>query len=778
MREHERRTSWKVVITYLFVIALCGAMFYYIYNLQGFVQNQKVNIKTQNTALDLTNRFTQLVHEAQNEANLFAFSDNPKHLKRFGALNNEISHAADSLLLLMPSEQNEQRLREVERLIMRKGQISYVLSRQFYYYDPMAEIDAKLKAYTVIDTTKIDSMGVARDSINILNDLKLISEKARTEFKKRVKEYEKKTVELITDDNHLSEEIADLLLALNKEILDTSVVEIEKSENTIKENVRISTLIAGTVILLIIIFIIMILIDVNKGFRARKAAEQAQADAEEAKKKTEEIMESRHKMLLSVSHDIKTPLTSIMGNLEIMDNSGNEKEAHSIQQSADHILTLLSDLLEFSSLEQGTLKLENKDFNAKGLCDETASMFEPIAHNKNLLFEYKNELKNSLSVHSDRLKIKQIISNLISNAVKYTLEGKICFRASLENSCLVFRVQDSGIGIPDDKMEDIFKPFVRIENSLTQSEGSGYGLSVVKGLVDLLEGSIEVESEVGKGSLFTVRIPVEFELVETGKQEDEEDGQEVVETPTKPAPQQRILIIDDDDTLLTVVSNMLGKLGHEVLICRSKNDLDDALGQLDTFDCVLTDREMGALSGNDILKKFKETAPDKPVYLMTARVDYDTEKASQEGFDGFLPKPFNLKDLERLFGRHTLKEEPTSSSSFSDFPVLCEMMGDDEEAIRAILTVFAHSTADHLVAMNDLLEQGDFASVHVLCHKMLPMFIQLQQEKAVPFLSRMNDSRGAEAAEREYPEWKTDAYQFMEQADALLELLSEKHDIG
>ena len=279
MKEHERRTSWKVVITSLFVIALCGAMFYYIYNLQGFVQNQKLNIKTQNTALDLTNRFTQLVHEAQNEANLFAFSDNPKHLKRFGALNNEISHAADSLLLLMPSEQNEQRLREVERLIMRKGQISYVLSRQFYYYDPMAEIDAKLKSYTVNDTTRLDTLGKVKDSINILNDLKLISDKARLEFKKRVKEYEKKTVELITDDNHLSEEIADLLLALNKEILDTSVVEIEKSENIIRENVRLSTLIAGAVILLIIIFIIMILIDVNKGFRARKAAEKARADA-------------------------------------------------------------------------------------------------------------------------------------------------------------------------------------------------------------------------------------------------------------------------------------------------------------------------------------------------------------------------------------------------------------------------------------------------------------------------------------------------------------------
>ena len=144
----ERRTSWKVVVTYLFVIVLCGAMFYYIYKIQGSIQNQKVNVSVQNRALDLTNRFTQLVHEAQSEANLFAFTDNSKHLKRFGQINNEISQCADSLMLLLPSKENKHRIQEVERLILRKGQISYVLSRQFSYFDPFAEIDAKLQSYT------------------------------------------------------------------------------------------------------------------------------------------------------------------------------------------------------------------------------------------------------------------------------------------------------------------------------------------------------------------------------------------------------------------------------------------------------------------------------------------------------------------------------------------------------------------------------------------------------------------------------------------------------
>lgn len=830
----ERRTSWKVVIAYLFVIALCGAMFYYVYDLQGTIQNQRVNISSQNQALDLTNRFTQLVHEAQSEANLFAFTDNPKHLTRFGEINNSIALCADSLLLLIPSEQNEQRIREVEHLILRKGQISYVLSRQFYYYDPLAEIDAKLQSYvpkqssatTVTTITQSDTIihsqpkksfwqrvgdvfspdaedsivQVSRqtidtaqtlesDSLDILNDLKELSEKARTEYKKKVKEYEKKTAELISDDNHLSEQIAELLLALNKEILDSSVVEIEKSENLIKENSRYSTLIAAAVLLLIIISVILILSDVNKGFRARKAAEKAQQEAEEAQRKTEELMETRHKMLLTVSHDIKTPLTSIIGNLELMDNTGNEKEAHSIQQSADHILSLLSNLLEFSSLEQGKLQVEKSAFHVRTLCDETAAMFEPIAQKKSLVFDYRNELRTNLYADSDRLKIKQIISNLISNAIKYTLEGTIGFRANFENGCLVFRVEDSGIGIPEDKFEDIFKPFVRTDSGSQLSEGSGYGLSVVKGLVDLMEGTIEVASEVGKGSLFTVKIPVEIELREEDQpvaaldRTDQQHPAEPAATePVELVPQRNILIIDDDDTLLTVISNMIGKLGHHVTICRSKNDIDGALEQLEAYDSILTDREMGAFSGNDILKVFKDADPGKPVYLMTARMDYTMEIAKQEGFDGFLPKPFSIKDLEKLFGRHLREDEGHTSAEeesrrFPDFPMLESMMDGEEEAIRGILTVFSHSTADHLVALNEAVEKEDFGTAQALCHKMLPMFIQLEQQDCVPFLSRMNESRGNSDGALAYPEWKEDAVKFMDNADRLIELLAEKYGV-
>lgn len=786
MREHiERRTSVRVVMANLFIIAFCGAMFYYVYKLQGSIHNQRINVNVQSEAFNLTNHFTQLVHKAQAEANLFAFTGNPDHLTRFGELNIEIGQCADSLLLVIPGKKNERRIQEVEQLIMRKGQISYVLSRQFYFYDPLSEIKTLLKAYTPPPPPHLqgnDSIatktapGITADStLRILSDLKILSEKASSEYRRRVKEYERKTAELITDDNHLSEEIADLLLDLNKEILESTVIEMGISEDVIKENLTASTYIAGAILILIIVFVIMILSDVNKGFRARKAAEEARAEAEEAQKKTEELMESRHKMLLTVSHDIKSPLASIIGNLELMDNTGNEKEVASIQQSADHILNLLNNLLEFSSLEQGKLQVEKSRFNVKQLCTETASMFEPIALKRNLQFRVNNKIRENLQANSDPLKIKQIIGNLISNAIKYTIEGYISFGASLENGQLVFRIEDSGIGIPADKLDEVFKPFVRTDSGSKISEGSGYGLSVVKGLVDLMEGTIDVQSEVGKGSRFTVRIPVETELAESSVSTTEHQEQH---TPVDLVPQQRILVIDDDDTLLTVVSNMIRKLGHQVQICRSKNDIVEALHNATSFDSVLTDREMGAISGNTILNLIKKASPSKPVYLMTARVDYDIEKATQEGFDGFLPKPFKIKDLETMFG-HASQEDGTAlnaDSVFSDFPDLYDMLGGEEEAIRNVLTVFAQSTADNLVALNECIEKDDFICAHGLCHKMLPMFIQLQQEEAVPFLTRMNESRGQKSDV--YPEWKDDAVKFMETADRLLEMLSGKYEIG
>ena len=799
-----------MVITYLFVIALCAALFYYIFNLRKSIDNQRSNINTQHDALNWVNNFTKNVHAAQNAANLYAFTEQAKYRREFNNYRDAIKNQTDSLLLFEISEDNKLMVNEIDNLIRSKGRLSNELSKQFHDFNPLAEFDRTIDDYrppkpeeeivvttvskdTIIhvpkkaekksfwqrvgqvfdsseeqgdslvhvsiersDTLRIQHQG--QDSVNILADLRVLSDKAKTEYWNKIKQYEKKTQELVKADNELSEQISSLLIRLNQEILDSTIKEIEKSEEIIQENTRYSILIGAVTLGLIIIFIILIISDVNKGYRARRAAE-------EAKRKTEEIMESRHKLLLSVTHDIKTPLSSIMGNVELMDKSKNEKEFSSIQQSADHILNLLTNLLEFSSLEQGKLKVSNEAFNLRHLCDETAEMFEPIARHKNLRFIYEPSIEEDCTILSDRLKIKQILSNLISNGVKYTLEGSVTFKARMGRNLIVFDITDTGVGIPSDKLEEVFKPFVRIETYNQFAEGSGYGMSVVKGLVDLLGGQIQIESEVDKGSHFEVRIPVG--VVESSPEAKEElvDNKKSL----------NILIIDDDNTLLSVIDTMLHRLGHQAIPCRSKSDVEDAVAQIADYDYILTDREMGALTGNDILHIFKEADANKPVILMTGRIEYTNEKAKKEGFDGFLQKPFNLKQLESLFGSVATSENE-EDTAFPDFPAFSEMMGNDKEAMTDILTVFVQSTANDLVSMNTLIEQSDFVEMQALCHKMLPMFIQLERDTT--FLARMNAMRGKDETEEDYPNWKEDATQFMAQTDELMDLLAEKYGIG
>ena len=805
------RTSWKVVITYLFVMALCAALFYYMSNLRQSIENQRSNIDTQHNALNWVNEFTKNVHAAQNAANLYAFTEQAQYKREFNAYCNAINAQTDSLLLFEISEDNKLLVSKIESLIKSKGRISNELSKQFHDFNPLAEFDRTIDDYrppkpeeeivvttiskdTLIHVPKkaekkgfwqrvgkvfspgeepgdsivrvsieqTDTLHIQRqqtDTVNILADLRILSDRAKKEYWKKIKDYEKKTQELVKADNQLSEQISSLLIRLNQEILDSTVTEIGKSEEIIHENTRTSLLIGAVTLLLIIIFIILIISDVNKGYRARRAAE-------EAKKKTEEIMESRHKLLLSVSHDIKAPLSSIMGHVELMDKSGNEKEINSIQQSADHILNLLNNLLEFSSLEQGKLQVSHDTFNLRQLCDETAEMFEPIARHKNLQFNYEPTLEDECMVLTDRLKIKQILSNLISNGVKYTLEGNVTFKARMGRNLVVFDIIDTGVGIPQDKLEEVFKPFVRIETYNQFAEGSGYGMSVVKGLVDLLGGEIHIESEVGKGSHFEVRIPVE-------EVEQEDEAKDEITDNNKKS--LNILIIDDDNTLLSVVDTMLHRLGHQAIPCRSMSDLDNALQQIQDYDYILTDREMGAVTGNDILFLVKEVDPDKPVILMTARMEYTTDMAKEEGFYGFLPKPFNLKQLESFFGSVALSEDE-AETAYPDFPAFSEMMGNDKEAMTDILRVFVQSTGDDLVSMNTLIEQSDFVEMQSLCHKMLPMFTQLERDTT--FLAKMNAMRGKGETEADYPNWKEDATQFMAQADELMELLAEKYGIG
>ncbi len=812
-RKYESRVKQNAVMIYILASLLCAGMIYYIANMKHSINFQKENINKNEEILNLTNVLIEEINKAQSYANLYTFSSNKNHLNNFNIIISKISALNDTILLLHDDNFNKKTLNDITELLRKKEHIIKEIDNQFSAFNPYTEIysiinnyqpkikrtsiskitqdtviyktekknfikrlgavfspDKSLDSLVIVSKTTIDTINQNdEETENLLNELQFHTEKGRKKYIEQIEIIESKYNNLILSDQQISEEISDLLIVLHKQTLDSVINEIEKSEILIDRNINISISIACLALLVILTFIFFIFYDIKKVIAARKATE-------EAKKRTEEIMESRHKLLLSVSHDVKAPLSSILGYLELMQIDSEKIEDNrkiaSMKNSAEHILSLLSNLLNFSRLDQGKETVIFSEFNIEKICDDLVEMFTPLAESKQLSLKYEKILNNNIYIKSDALKTKQILSNLLSNAIKYTIKGSVNFSVSSNEKEIIFNIIDEGIGIPQDKLNDIFKPFSRIDNKESIIEGNGFGLFVVKGLIDLLDGEIEVKSELEKGSHFTVKIPVEFvNIIE--EKEESIDIQEL-----KSDTKKNILVVDDDNTLLTVISSMLKKLEINCDICHSSVEFEEHCKNIDYYDIILTDREMGAFSGLDVLNKIKELNPEKEVVLMTARSEYNREIAAQKGFDNYLRKPFSIKDLALLLNsNNNYTEHKDSHSRYSnDFPELCSMFDNDEESIKNILNIFVETTSDNLMVFNNIIDQNDFASAVNLCHKMCPMFVQLNQKELSDFLYRMDKLRGKD--ETSFPEWKELSIEFMNKVDEFISYLSETYDIG
>ena len=810
-KHYEGRIRWEAVIIYIIVIVLLTYMIYYVSNLKKSILNQRVAINHNEMVLNFTNDLIQNVNEAQAQAQLYTVSGKRANLRNFNKYLKNTIALKDSIVFYSDDDtENKKILNDIIGLLNRKEVIIKEITHQYDLFNPYDEISKIITDYRpqekttkIVAVTKQDTIfrfadrqtffqrlfnsDIPRDSIilvttttydtiteevpenriDLMEGIKIYTEKGKEEYLKRLKIIEHQYQSFIKSDQKISEEISNLLLALHKQTLTSVMNAIQKSESMIQKNLTYSMYGGAVALGCILLFILLISRDIKRVSRARRAMEEAQ-------RRTEEIMESRHKLLLSVSHDIKAPLSSIIGYIELMEmekrNESDISRLNSMKVSSQHILSLLSNLLDFSSLEQGKQFIKRADFNAAELCDSLAEMFRPIAENKQLKFFYHKNISDDLYVNSDQLKIKQVVGNIISNALKYTIEGEVHFGVYFINNKLVFSVIDQGIGIPNDKIEEMFRPFSKAENNPGLAEGNGFGLFVVKGMLEILGGNIKVMSELEKGSHFEIRIPVkvvENKLLEKDKNTDTQ----MVNTIKK----LNILLVDDDNSLLSVIVAMLNKIGHNSDICRSYIEFNRYLNELDKYDLVITDREMGTFSGNDVLKSIKAVDPNKKTILMTARDEYSENYAMSEGFDGYLKKPFSIKELALLLNDNYTEEEGKNCEYSADFPQLCEMFNNDSSAISEILQTFVNATADNLVVLNDAITEHDFEKARAVCHKMRPMFIQLEQASA-QYLIDVDSRRGPDVTP--LPDWETKGIEFMNQSDALLAMLADKYDIA
>ena len=485
---------------------------------------------------------------------------------------------------------------------------------------------------------------------------------------------------------------------------------------------------------------------------------------EQSNRHNEELLTLRRNMMLTVSHDLRSPLTSIMGYADLIAETTKDEKCkqyeEAIKQSSDRMLTLLNTLLSYYRLDTGKDEVDMMPFHVKDVLRTLMAEYEPLAAVKDIVIEGAFT-GNDTVVMGDRKRIIQIGSNLMSNAVKFTKKGSVNISVDYRDNTLTIRVKDSGTGMSEEQMQRIFAPFNRLENADTQ-EGFGLGLSIVKALAELLGGRIEVESHVGFGSLFTVTLP----LVEG----DEEVLQRSVMKSTALPEGLRIAVLDDDTVVLKMTVEMLAKKKVQVVGCHTVDELFDRMRKND-YDLIITDIMLGGMSGFDLLELLRGAnignSKTVPMLAMTGRTERSAEDFVKAGFRGCLLKPFSYAELTiaiaNSINEESQTEDETPKIPNADFSMLLK----GEKDVNGMLALLVEQTEKEMSELESAFETGDIDAISFLQHKLESRWELLGIVK--PMLKLRDALKGKGNLDKAVKEVVLTAEQLVNQAKRMME---------
>lgn len=439
----------------------------------------------------------------------------------------------------------------------------------------------------------------------------------------------------------------------------------------------------------------------------------------EAKEKAQYMEKVKERFLANMSHEIRTPLQSIIGyseQLKSMQTSGKEY-AEAIYRSSGYLLQIVNEILDYSRISSGKFKFESSGFSMEEVLAEIADNIESQAEKQQIQFKFKSDIPTDSLHKGDSFRLKQILYNLLNNAVKFTEKGEVSFTVSSTSDAkrtqFVFEIKDTGIGMDEQQMKHIFNPFEQASES-TQRHfgGTGLGLSITKTLVDMQRGHIVVKSKKGEGTTFTVTLGYLKAVREASVEQRTET--EILSFVGK------VLIVDDDELILQLCSLILTKHGIDHVCFQSAEEL---LGK--AFDpsikLALIDIRMPEMSGIELCKRLRQTAPAGTNFVaLTAEVLPDEiERILNQGFDRILLKPFRETDLLlTLVNKEAGTTQRATSSTSFDLSTLRSMCGDDDQELRNILLLMHRETEKDLALLKTLSVNKHVKELKELFHKL------------------------------------------------------------
>ncbi|MBY0426927.1 MAG: PAS domain S-box protein [Cytophagales bacterium] len=482
-----------------------------------------------------------------------------------------------------------------------------------------------------------------------------------------------------------------------------------------------------------------------KDITSRKVEEM---ELVKAKKQAEASSIAKEQFLSTMSHEIRTPMNAVIGMTQLLMNKEPKEEQieylNAIKYSADNLLGLINNILDFSKIESGKVSLESTEFDIYDLVQKIHNIFRYQADEKGLMFTMHLEKNVERYLKGDTIRLNQILTNLVGNALKFTESGQVSILIKQSGSVgeklnIVFEVADTGIGIPAEKVDSIFERFTQANSDTTRKYGgTGLGLTITKLLVELLGGTIRVKSQVHEGTTFIVEIPFlpaqKDKVITTKLKAKEMEGQ---------LSGKKVLLVEDNNLNQLIASEFMKNWGLEVVLAENGLEALDQLRKDDQIDLVLMDLQMPQMDGYTATQKIRSDFDGKfdslPIIALSASTSSEVrEKVMSVGMNDYLSKPFESQALFKKINDYIhltastktakplaetkVKPNPNPSFNLSYYE---EFSGGNKEFIKEMIKVFLNETPSILLKLNDYVNENNHSGISATCHKLKTSFMMM-----------------------------------------------------
>lgn len=672
-----------------------------------------------------------------------------------------------------------------ERVIIKQDSvIAPRKSRGFFKRLAEVFVPVKEDSAIVVNTTrqivKDTLVNAFNPSDTITSVLRNLQDSVAGQRRELVKLLLERAANLGYDNSVITSRINQMLRNIEEDEMEASLEKVRNKQKLLKETSLIIAVVAIVAFLIVVFFIFLITRDLSRSKYYR-------LQLEKAKQYAEDLLHRREKLMLTISHDIRAPLSSILGYIELLlHRNPDERQRYYLENmtgSSRHILSLVNDLLDFHRLESGKMQIQKVPYSIPALSKEIYDSFRIMAEAKGLEFilNLKEEGMEGLYL-GDPIRIRQVIGNLLSNAIKFTSEGRVVLLIKLIDAgrTLSITVSDSGPGIPVEEQERIFAEFTRLAG-VEKEEGFGLGLSITRKLIELMGGKLSLNSQLGKRSDFTIVLPLEISDIRptlpTVNKEEEVLNEEIDRWKGKKIC---CLLIDDDPFQLALTEEFLKRNRVEVMTCTQPASVLSILRNA-SFDAVITDIQMPGMDGYQLLHLLRSShlpgMDTIPVIALSASVEKEHTHYVEAGFTAFLNKPFTAGQLLSLLHRllstplpdFEMKEEPAL-----DFSSLTAFAGEDKEASATIIRTFTEETTKSISLLKEAKKNKDAESAAHISHKSIPLFTMLGAVSLVEKLRKLEKPEEKNAG----MEWEILITEVITEAEAIVKQALEIYHLS